>query len=102
MQLLMDDVVTAMKAGTFTARDDVHLSWTPGFVDEQGWTEMVDLVNGTLEQAIEIQGKSANRLAKAGEKGIPATIALMHFEGVDPDSKSARSKRGKAKAAKKS
>jgi DNA-binding transcriptional ArsR family regulator len=84
LQMMMDDVVSALEAGTFTGRDDMHLSWTPGVLDEQGWGEMVDLVNGTLDDAMDIQSKSASRLAKSGEEGIPATVVLMHFEGLEP------------------
>lgn len=99
LKLLMGEVVAALENGTFDARDDRHVSCTPGFVDEQGWEETVDLLAGTLEQAIEIEAKSASRLAKSGEQGIPSTVALLHFEGIDPESKSSRSKRGKARAA---
>ena len=80
--MMIDDVVGAIKGGTFAARDDVHMSWTPGVVDEQGWEEAVDLVNETLEQVIEIHAESAKRLAKSGEEGIPATVVLMNFEGL--------------------
>ena len=50
--------------GAFDAREDRHISWTPGVVDEQGWSESVDLVNETLEQVIEIHAGSAKRLGK--------------------------------------
>ncbi len=101
IRLLVDDVVAALKNGSFDARDDRHISWTPGVVDEQGWSETVELVNETLEQAIEIHTRSASRLAKSGEEGIPSTVAFLHFEGSDSASSSA-SKSKKAKAAKKS
>lgn len=101
LQLVLDDVVGAINGGSFNARDDVHMSWTPGVVDEQGWDESVDLVNETLEQLIKIHAGSAKRLAKSGEAGIPATAVLMNFEGMPAESKSAqRGKKGKAKARK--
>jgi DNA-binding transcriptional ArsR family regulator len=96
LRMMMDDVVSALKAGTLTGRDDMHLSWTPGVVDEQGWSEMVDLVNGTLEQAMDIQSKSATRLAKNAEEGIPATVVLMHFEGLEPAKPGQKAKKPKA------
>src|SRR5919106_936821 len=37
LQLIWDDVSEAIKAGTFEARTDVHLSRSPLVVDEQGW-----------------------------------------------------------------
>src|SRR5690349_7596848 len=71
-QMIIDDVVGALLSGTFDARDDRHLSWTPGVVDQQGWEESVDLANETLEKIIKIHAASAKRLAKSGEEGITA------------------------------
>jgi DNA-binding transcriptional ArsR family regulator len=102
IQMILDDAITALRGGTFDAREDRHLSWTPGVVDEQGWIESVDLVNETLERAIAIHAGSAKRLAKAGEEGIPSTVVLMNFEGVSPEAKSAKgAKKGKRKPASK-
>jgi DNA-binding transcriptional ArsR family regulator len=98
---IIQDVVGAIEGGTFNARDDVHMSWTPGVVDEQGWGESADLLNETLAKLIDIQASSAKRLAKSGEEGIPATAVLMNFEGLSAEAKSAKkgSKRGRAKKA---
>lgn len=99
-KMILEDVVGAIKGGSFNARDDVHMSCTPGVVDEQGWDESVDLVNGTLEQLIKIHEGSAKRLAKSGESGIPATAVLMNFEGLSAEAKSSKgAKKTKAKKA---
>jgi DNA-binding transcriptional ArsR family regulator len=102
LQLALENVTNALQHGTFDARSDRHLSWTPGLVDEQGWNEMVDLLANTLEQAISIQSKSVSRLAKSGEEGIPSTVVIMHYEEASEASAKATSKSKKAKAAKKS
>jgi DNA-binding transcriptional ArsR family regulator len=100
VELFMGEVAGALQHGTFDAREDRHLSWTPGVVDEQGWSESVDLVNETLERVIEIHADSAKRLAKSGEKGIPAIAVLMNFEGVSPEAKSTKGvKKGRGKKA---
>lgn len=100
LKLILDDVIAAINGGTFNARDDVHMSWTPGVVDEQGWDESVELVNETLEQLIKIHAGSAKRLAKSGEEGITATAVLMNFEGLAPEAKSTKgAKKAKAKKA---
>ena len=98
---IIQDVVGAIEGGTFNARDDVHMSWTPGVVDEQGWSESADLLNETLAKLIDIQASSAKRLAKSGEEGIPATAVLMNFEGLSAQAKSAKkgAKRGRVKKA---
>ena len=98
IEMIFDDVAGSLGAGTFDAREDRHLSWTPGVVDQQGWEESVDLINETLERVIKIQAGSAKRLAKSGEEGIPVTAVLMNFEGVPADSKPAqKAKKAKAK-----
>lgn len=98
VELFMGEVAAALQHGTFDAREDRHLSWTPGVVDEQGWNESVDLVNETLERVIGIHADSAKRLAKSGEEGIPAIAVLMNFEGISPESKAAKGlKKGRAK-----
>lgn len=100
MKMLISDVIAAMNGGTFDSRDDRHMSWTPGVVDEQGWAESVDLVNETLDRAMAIHTASAKRLAKSGEDGIPATVVLMNFEGLPADAKSSKGvKKAKGKKA---
>ncbi|HUC08274.1 MAG TPA: hypothetical protein VMR96_09305, partial [Solirubrobacterales bacterium] len=100
IQMIIDDVVSALTGGTFDARDDRHLSWTPGVVDEQGWDEAVDLANETLDRVLAIQAGSAKRLAKSGDEGIPATMVVMNFQGLSAEAKSAKgAKRGRKKKA---
>lgn len=89
-KMIIEDVVGAIKGGSFNARDDVHMSCTPGVVDEQGWDESVDLVNQTLEQIMNIHAASAKRLAKSGEEGVPATAVLMNFEGLSAEAKAGK------------
>ncbi len=83
LQRLFNDVVGALKAETFNARDDRHASWTPGFFDARGWNEAMELMNDTAEHLCAIREAAASRLAKAGERGIPATMAILAFETPD-------------------
>jgi DNA-binding transcriptional ArsR family regulator len=102
LDMIVEDVVGAINGGTFNKRDDVHISWTPGVVDEQGWGESSDLVNETLEKLINIHAGSAKRLSKSGKEGIPVAAVLMNYEApVAKKSRgTAKSKTGKAKSKK--
>jgi DNA-binding transcriptional ArsR family regulator len=80
LQLIWNDVSGAIKAGTFEARPDRHLSRSPLRVDEQGWGELRDVLNGALDEAERIVERSRSRLAKSAEPGIPTRLVLMHFE----------------------
>jgi DNA-binding transcriptional ArsR family regulator len=91
LQLLLDDVVAAVKEETFNARDDRHLSWTPGFFDEEGWKEAVDLMNATMENLCAIREAAALRLMESGKQGTPATLAMLAFETPPPAGKATAS-----------
>jgi DNA-binding transcriptional ArsR family regulator len=80
VQLLIDDVVAAVKGETLNSRDDRHVSWIPGFLDEQGWSEAVELMKAAMEQLSSIREAAALRLVETGERGMPATLAMLAFE----------------------
>lgn len=80
MQTIVDDAVAALQAGTFDARDDHHLSWTPMIVDEEGWRDLATALTEAMERCIEIQAESAGRLSRTDEDGLSATVAMMGFE----------------------
>ena len=86
LQGIVDDAMAALRAGTFEARGDRHLSWTPLIVDEEGWQDLVALLAETLEGVLDIQAKSAGRLAETDE-GISAAVTIMGYEAFPDDSK---------------
>ena len=81
LKMINDASKDALVAGTFDAREDRHLSCTPVNVDEQGWRELVDLTADTLEGVMDIQARSAARMAEGESTGsIRATISILNFE----------------------
>lgn len=80
LQFLLDDVVAAVKEETLNARDDRHVSWSPGFFDEQGWKEAVDVMNAALENLGSIREAAALRLMESRERGMLATFGMLAFE----------------------
>jgi len=80
VQAIVDDVVRATKAGTFDARDDRHVSWTPVLVDEKGMGDLSAALMEALKRVFAIQAESAERMAASGEKAIPVTVAMLGFE----------------------
>jgi DNA-binding transcriptional ArsR family regulator len=99
VRMIIEDVFGALKGGTFDAREDRHISWTPGVVDGQGWDELVDLVNKTLATIIKIHAASAKRLARSGEEGIPVNAVLMNYETPSQKARGAgRAKKASKKA----
>lgn len=81
---MWDFIGDAMTAGTFDARDDRHLSWTPMVVDEEGWGELSGILDRALEEVLEVQAASAGRLAKDGGEGTRVGAAMTCFEMSPP------------------
>lgn len=88
LRLIYDEVARALRADSFSARGDRHLSWMPMQVDERGWKDTVSAVNAALERVMEIQAESAERLTASDEEAIPMLVALMGFES-SPETASA-------------
>lgn len=80
LQTLVERAQRAIEEGTFDAREDRHLTWSPLEVDRRGWREAMTLFASTLERLEKIEAKSSERMAKSGEEPIPATVALAGFE----------------------
>jgi DNA-binding transcriptional ArsR family regulator len=97
---VVDDAVASMEGGTFDDREDRHLSWTPMMLDEQAWGSLQKLLADTLKQAMKLNAEATKRLAKAKEKGISASVAMLAYEVPDTAAKKLpkRKAKGKAKA----
>jgi DNA-binding transcriptional ArsR family regulator len=80
LELVFGDAVAALEGGTLERRTDRHTSRTPLALDEEGWEELTAALNETLDRVLEIERKSAGRLARAGAKGFNALVAIMGFE----------------------
>jgi DNA-binding transcriptional ArsR family regulator len=81
LKILWDDLSESIKAGTFEARPDRHLSHKRLVLDEQGWDEVTKLLNGVLSQVDKIEADSRARVKKSDDgAATETTFALMHFE----------------------
>jgi DNA-binding transcriptional ArsR family regulator len=80
LQLHVADIARAMDEHTFDARTKRVLSRVPMLVDEQGFAELGDLHMEAWERTLEIQAKSAERMAQSQEEGIATVSTTMFFE----------------------
>jgi DNA-binding transcriptional ArsR family regulator len=87
MGMIESDTKAAIDQGTFAARNDAHASRTVSVVDEQGWSELTRIKREALDGIFAVQAASAERLAEAGEEGIPVLSALLCFELPSPNSR---------------
>jgi DNA-binding transcriptional ArsR family regulator len=89
-------VETGMTDGEF---DDpqAHVSLTRCVLDERGWQEMTDLLAGVIEEAMQIEAESAERLARAPDRPqLLAKLAILHFGRADDIAAPPETTRGEA------
>ncbi|MET0306677.1 MAG: hypothetical protein ABW196_10695 [Solirubrobacterales bacterium] len=77
---LAERVREALQAGTFDARADSHLSWTPLLLDQLGWDQLIAAVDQLFETIFEEQADAKLRIFDSGEQPILATTAMALFE----------------------
>jgi DNA-binding transcriptional ArsR family regulator len=85
LHVIWDDVSAAIEAGAFDSRADRYLSHNPMVVDEQGWSELAEVMARALRDVEKIQSQSARRLKKSDEEGVPTSVVLMQFETPSED-----------------
>jgi len=82
--MIESDALAAIEQHTLSARKDSHVSRTVSLVDERGWRELTRIKQEALEGVFAVQAASAERLAEAGEEGIPVLSAMLCFELPPP------------------
>ena len=85
LQMIWEDVSTAIEEDTFERRPDRYLTRSPLVLDQRGWDELNEALGGILEEAERIGAQSAKRLAKAEDDGIPTRLVMMHFEASEAE-----------------
>lgn len=78
VQSFLDQATAAAEAGTIDDRDDTTLNWMPMRVDETGWREIAEVMDGALKLLMAVHARSARRLG--GADGIPVVVGLAGFE----------------------
>jgi DNA-binding transcriptional ArsR family regulator len=81
---LLRDIVglmtEALEADTFTKRPEVHITWRPVLLDEQGWQTVDETLTEAERDVEQAQVESMQRMQQSGEPGFQATVAVISFE----------------------
>jgi hypothetical protein len=85
LQGLMARADSAITADTFDRRVDRHLTWIAMPLDEQGWTDLIEVQEEALRRAEEIRIEAGERLAASGDERFPATFGALAFESPSSD-----------------
>lgn len=77
---LIKRLKNARGARVLDARDDPHVTCTPGSVDQLGWDRIIAQVNSVFESFVGELPDAALRIADSGEQPIETVVALAFFE----------------------
>jgi DNA-binding transcriptional ArsR family regulator len=80
LQLHLTDAARALEAGTFDARTNRWLVRMQLQVDEEGFAELGELHEEMYERKLEIEARSAERMAAGESTSIPTVDTAMFFE----------------------
>jgi len=83
---MREEIDDAMATGTFDAHPERFLVRIPLWVDEQGWEELHDALNLSMEELLSIQKRTRQRLEKneGRTKSFPVRVHLVSFEPAPP------------------
>jgi DNA-binding transcriptional ArsR family regulator len=70
----------SIEEGHFDGRDDRHFSCAQLLVDEEGWSELVDILGSAAERIDAVGERSSRRLENGDSGEVPVTVALAGFE----------------------
>jgi DNA-binding transcriptional ArsR family regulator len=73
-------VKEAIRAGTFDARSDRHITWSLLLLDQIGWERLIAALADQQVFIAEERERARIRLAESGETPLKMTVAMMAFE----------------------
>ncbi|MGN6816289.1 MAG: hypothetical protein ACTHK3_09425 [Solirubrobacterales bacterium] len=77
LQTFLDKAVAALEAGTLEGRDDTVFRWMPLLLDEEGWNEVVAILEEATNLILSAHLRSQDRLAENGGRNAISTVAGM-------------------------
>ncbi|HET7122442.1 MAG TPA: hypothetical protein VFI17_14465 [Solirubrobacterales bacterium] len=81
LKTFLDKAIGALEAGTLDGRDDTVFRWMPLQLDQEGWKEVVAILEEATNLALAAHLRSQDRLADSGGQGSTSSvIGLACFE----------------------
>jgi hypothetical protein len=89
LRRIVEEGSDALRAGTLGRHADHATSCESMLLDPQGWRETHAILEEAAERIAAAETTAAERLARSGQQGIRATVALVAFEAAPGDKRTA-------------
>lgn len=81
LQTFLDKAIAALEAGTLDGRDDTVFRWMPLHLDEEGWREIVAILEEATKLMLSAHLRSQDRLSEnGGEDTVSTVVGMAAFE----------------------
>jgi len=81
LQTFLDKAIAALEAGTLDGREDTVFRWMPISLDEEGWQEIVAIMEEATKLMLAAHLRSQDRLSEnGGENVVSAVVGQAAFE----------------------
>jgi len=81
LQTFLDKAIAALEAGTLDGRDDTVFRWMPLCLDEEGWQEVVAIMEEATKLMLAAHLRSQDRLSESpNATGVSAVVGQAAFE----------------------
>jgi DNA-binding transcriptional ArsR family regulator len=77
LQTFFDKAIAALEAGTLDGREDTVLRWMPLHLDEEGWREIVAILEEATKLMLAAHVRSQDRLNETGDDATVSTVVGM-------------------------
>jgi len=77
LQTFLDKAIAALEAGTLDGRDDTVFRWMPLHLDEEGWGEVIAVMEEATKLMLAAHVRSQDRLRENGGEGAVSTVVGM-------------------------
>jgi DNA-binding transcriptional ArsR family regulator len=80
LQTFLDKAIAALEAGTLDGRNDTVFRWMPLSLDEEGWREVVSIMEEATKLMLAAHLRSQDRLNESGEQAVSTVVGQAAFE----------------------
>jgi DNA-binding transcriptional ArsR family regulator len=80
LQTFLDKAIAALEAGTLDGRDDTIFRWMPLHLDEEGFREIVAILEEATKLMLAAHVRSQDRLSENGGETVSTVVGMAAFE----------------------
>jgi DNA-binding transcriptional ArsR family regulator len=79
MKIIAKDIAHSMASGAFGSGDGAHIGRSVLQVDDEGWHEIIELIERSNREIIEIEERVTERASEETKPSIDAKVVILQF-----------------------